>query len=305
MPRLARGNKRPVAVTAALLRRWQLPKPGSSADKFDRGVALVIGGATEIPGAPLLAAVAAVRAGVGKIQVAAPRSAAIALGVALPEARVFSLPESEDGSLDRKSGARAGECSKGAGAILIGPGMLNEDAVHGFMDEFLGRVREKLLVIDAVALSALRGGRHKFSGETRVVLTPNLNEMARLTGEKPETVSADARGVAVRVARDLNVVVALKGSETFIATPKGEVFRYDEGGEGLATSGSGDVLAGALVGLLARGATLDQAAAWAVYLHGAAGNRLKRRIGTIGFLARELCDEIAPVMNSLAGGRAS
>jgi NAD(P)H-hydrate repair Nnr-like enzyme with NAD(P)H-hydrate dehydratase domain len=137
------------------------------------------------------------------------------------------------------------------------------------------------------------------------VLTPNLGEMARITGDKPETIEADPRGVAVSVARDLNAVVVLKGSETFIAAPYGEVFRYDEGDVGLATSGSGDVLAGALVGLLARGATLDQASAWAVYLHGAAGNRLKKRVGPLGFLARELCDEIAPVMNALAGNRAS
>jgi len=302
---LARDNKRPVAVTASLLRRWQLPKPGESADKSDRGVALVIGGAVEIPGAPLLAAVAALRVGVGKIQLAAPRSAATSLGVALPEARVFPLPESGDGFLDRKSGARAADCSRDADAILIGPGMLNDDAIRGFMDEALRRFADQPLVIDAVAISALRGGRYRFTGDTRVVLTPNAGEMAKLTGEKSESIEADPRGIALTVAKDLNVVVVLKGAETFIATPYGEVFRYDEGDVGLATSGSGDVLAGALVGLLARGATLDQAAAWAVYIHGAAGNRLKRRIGAIGFLARELCDELAPVMNSLAGGKAS
>lgn len=266
---------------------------------------MVIGGATEIPGAPLLAGVAALRAGVGKIHLAAPRSAAIALGVALPEARVFALPESGDGLLDRKCGSRAAECSRSADAILIGPGMLNEDAVRGFMDEFLRHIADQPVVIDAVALTALRGGRYKFTEETRVVLTPNVGEMAKITGEKSETVEADPHGIAVSVAKDLNAVVVLKGSETFIAAPYGEVFRYDEGDVGLATSGSGDVLAGVLVGLLARGATLDQAAAWAVYLHGTAGNRLKRRIGAIGFLARELCDEITPVMSSLAGGRAT
>jgi len=102
------------------------------------------------------------------------------------------------------------------------------------------------------------------------------------------------------VADELNAVVTLKGPETFIASPYGEVFRYDEGDVGLATSGSGDVLAGALVGMLARGATLDQAAVWAVYLHGEAGNRLARRVGPIGFLARELCGEIPAIMKALS-----
>jgi len=74
---------------------------------------------------------------------------------------------------------------------------------------------------------------------------------------------------------------------------------------GLATSGSGDVLAGAVVGLLARGATLDQAAVWATFLHGSAGNRLARRLGPLGFLARELSEELPSLMNQLAGKRSS
>jgi hydroxyethylthiazole kinase-like uncharacterized protein yjeF len=262
---------------------------------------MVIGGAAEVPGALLLAGVAALRVGVGKLQLAAPRSAAPQLGVALPEARVFSLPESGDGFLDRRSGARAADCAHGADAILIGPGMLNEDAIRGFMDELVRKVADRQLVIDAAALTALRGGRYRFTEETHVVLTPNIGEMAKITGEKKETIEADPRGVATSVSRDLNAVVALKGAETFIATPYGEVFRYAEGDVGLATSGSGDILAGVLVGLLARGATLDQAAVWAVFLHGSAGNRLTRRIGQLGFLARELADEIAPLMNTLSG----
>jgi len=260
---------------------------------------MVIGGAAEVPGALLLAGVAALRVGAGKLKVAGPRSAMSALGVAMPEARVVGLPETGDGFLDRRAGSRAGEVAN-AEAILIGPGMLNEDAIRGFMDEIIRRVADRLLVIDALALTALRGGRYRFSEDTSVVLTPNTGEMAKITGEKEETISRDPQGIALRVAQDLNVVVALKGSETFIASPYGEVFRYDEGDVGLATSGSGDVLAGALVGMLARGATLDQAAVWAVYMHGEAGNRLVRRVGPIGFLARELCDELPPIMNGLS-----
>jgi hydroxyethylthiazole kinase-like uncharacterized protein yjeF len=299
----ARASKRPVSVTPALLRRWPLPQPSTDADKADRGVALVVGGSSQIPGALLLAGVAALRAGLGKLQIAGPQSAAPALAVALPEARVFSLPETSDGFLDRKAGARAVEWSGGADAILVGPGMLNDEAVRGFMDEFVRRVADKQLIIDAIALTALRGGRYRFTEETRVVLTPNVGEMANITGATKAAVEADLHGVAREVARDLNAVVALKGSETFIATPYGEVFRYSEGEVGLATSGSGDVLAGLLLGFLARGATLDQAAVWAVYLHGAAGNRLKRRLGPVGFLARELSDDIPALMNQLTGKR--
>lgn len=299
----ARASKRPVAVTAALLRRWHLQRPGEDADKQDRGTAMVIGGATEVPGALLLAGVAALRAGAGRLQIAGPHSAATALGVALPEARVFSLPETGDGFLERKAGARAVECAGDASAILIGPGMLNEDAVRGFMESALPRLAGKKIVIDAIALSALRGGRFRFTEDMQVVLTPNPAEMAKISGVTKEAVESDLRGAATALAEDLNAVVALKGAETFIATPYGEVFHYSEGDVGLATSGSGDILSGILVGLLARGATLDQAAVWAVYLHGAAGNRLKRRIGPVGFLARELSGEVPALISSLASRR--
>jgi ADP-dependent NAD(P)H-hydrate dehydratase len=300
----ARASKRPTAVTAPLLRRWPLPQPSADADKSDRGVAMVAGGSSEIPGALLLAGVAALRAGAGKLQLAAPRSAASSLGVALPEARVFALPETNDGHLDRKAGARVLECARGADAILVGPGMLNDEAIRGFMDEVVRRVADKQLVIDALALSALRSGRYRFTEERRVILTPNVDEMATIMGETPAAIAADPRGVAARVAQELNAVVILKGPETVIATPYGEVFRYTEGEVGLATSGSGDILAGVVAGLLARGAALDQAAVWATYLHGAAGNRLKRKMGAIGFLARELSAEIPAIMNSLGGRRA-
>jgi hydroxyethylthiazole kinase-like uncharacterized protein yjeF len=296
----ARASKRPVPVTAALLRRWPIPQPGKDADKQDRGIALVVGGSVEVPGALLLSGVAALRAGAGKLQIAGPRSAAIALGVALPEARVFSLPETADGFLDRKAGARVAQCADEANAILIGPGMLGEDAALSFIEALLPRLAAKQAVIDAIALSALRGGRFRFTEAMQVVLTPNAAEMAKMTGATKEAVEADLRGAATTLAEDLNAVVTLKGSETFIATPYGEVFRYSEGDVGLATSGSGDILAGILVGLLARGATLDQAAVWAVYLHGAAGNRLKRRIGAVGFLARELSDEVPALLSSLS-----
>lgn len=282
-----------------MLRRWPLPEPDKHADKQDRGVAMVVGGAAEVPGALLLAGTAALRVGAGKLKVAGPRSAMSALGVAMPEARVIGLPETGDGFLDRRAGSRAGELAN-AEAILIGPGMLNEEAIRGFMDEIIRRVADRLVVIDALALTALRGGRYRFSEDTNVVLTPNFGEMAKITGETEDAIARDPQGVALRVADELNAVVTLKGPETFIASPYGEVFRYDEGDVGLATSGSGDVLAGALVGMLARGATLDQAAVWAVYLHGEAGNRLARRVGPIGFLARELCGEIPAIMKALS-----
>lgn len=295
----ARAKKRAVGITPALLRRWPLPRPGSDSDKQDRGVALVIGGATEVPGGLLLAGVAALRAGAGKLQLAGPRSIGIALGVAIPEARVIGLPETANGNLDRQAGQRAADCAEGADAFLVGPGMLDEDAVQKMMELLLPRISRGPLVLDAIALSALRGGRYRFSADAQVLLTPNAGEMARLTGDPRESIERDPAAVATSVSRALDAVVALKGPETWIATPDGELFHYSTGRVGLATSGSGDVLAGIAVGLLARGATAEQAGAWSVYIHGEAGNRLARKVGPVGFLARELLEEIPALMNSV------
>jgi ADP-dependent NAD(P)H-hydrate dehydratase len=94
-------------------------------------------------------------------------------------------------------------------------------------------------------------------------------------------------------------VVALKGATTHIADPDGALYRYNKGNVGLAASGSGDTLAGAIAGLAARGASPAQAAAWGVYLHGEAGNRLAQRISPIGFLARELPHELPAIIRGL------
>ena len=289
-----------VAVNPALLRRWPLPVPADEAGKDSRGVAMVVGGTSEIPGALLLAGVAALRAGAGKLQLAGPGSTSAALGVAIPEARVYSLPETSSGHLDRHAGQRAADYAEGADAVLIGPGMLAEDATQKLMEVLLPRVSRGPLVLDALALSALRGGRYRFSADAPVLLTPNIGEIARLTGDTRDAVERDPAGVAIAISRTLDAVVTLKGPVTYIATPDGELFQYSTGKIGLATSGSGDVLAGIALGLLARGATAEQAGAWAVYLHGEAGNRLARAMGQVGFLARELLPEIPGLMNAFA-----
>ena len=134
----------------------------------------------------------------------------------------------------------------------------------------------------------------------RVVITPHSGEMATLLSIPRRAVIADLLGSAREAASLLQVVVALKGAMTCIVSPQGEAWFFDEGNVGLATSGSGDTLAGIIVGLLARGATPLQAAIWGVYLHGEAGNRLSLIHGHVGFLARELLDAIPRIMADLA-----
>jgi hydroxyethylthiazole kinase-like uncharacterized protein yjeF len=150
--------------------------------------------------------------------------------------------------------------------------------------------RAPAAVIDAGALGAATNGR--------AVLTPHFGEMAQLAGCSKEEVASRPAELARELARDRNVVVALKGATTYLVNPAGTLWVHRGGTIGLGTSGSGDVLAGVVAGLIAQGAQPDQAAVWGVVLHGAAGSRLTERIGPLGFLAREIADEI-PMLRAL------
>jgi NAD(P)H-hydrate repair Nnr-like enzyme with NAD(P)H-hydrate dehydratase domain len=122
--------------------------------------------------------------------------------------------------------------------------------------------------------------------------------MARLLECEPEEVEADPLAAARRAAESFGAVAVIKGQYSHIVAPDGRAFRFEGGGVGLATSGSGDALAGIVGGLAARGADPLTAALWGVHLHGEAGRRLAKRIGRIGFLARELLDEVPGLMES-------
>jgi ADP-dependent NAD(P)H-hydrate dehydratase len=137
-----------------------------------------------------------------------------------------------------------------------------------------------------------------------VLVTPHAGEMAHLTGIAKDAICAAPDRHALDAALRWNAVVALKGARTVIAAPGGERWQHEGGNVGLATSGSGDVLAGVIAGLAARGAALAQAAAWGVALHARAGERLAERLGKLGYLARELCDCIPALLEQAAGDHA-
>jgi ADP-dependent NAD(P)H-hydrate dehydratase len=133
-----------------------------------------------------------------------------------------------------------------------------------------------------------------------VLMTPHAGEMAHLTQQAKAQVQAAARSAARDAAQRWNAVVTLKGAQTHIAVPEGRCWLHEGGNASLASSGSGDVLAGLMAGLVARGATLAQSAAWGVVVHAMAGARLTARQGSLGSLARELPAEIPPVLRDLS-----
>lgn len=296
-------------VDTALLRGWPVPMPAVEGDKEIRGHVLVLGGSCEMPGAVILAATAALRAGAGKLTIATGRSVAQLVALAMPEARVIGLPEHATAGFCIDAVASLDPLADRVDAVLIGPGMQDEAATAELVHALLPRLTEArvAVVLDACAMGAMLypPARHAVGSAWRferpVILTPHAGEMAHLTGIAKDDICTAPDPRAMDAARDWNAIVALKGARTVIATPDGTLYQHEGGNVGLASSGSGDVLAGIIAGLAARGAPLEQAACWGVALHARAGELLAARMGTLGYLAREISQEIPALLEQVAG----
>lgn len=283
------AEKKATVVTTAMLRRW--PLPHSAEDKNSRGRGLVVGGSVPNPGGALLAARAAMRAGAGKIQLVVPVPVAVPMAVAMPESLVRGAAHDEDGNLSAKAAPVIAEYAGNADATLLGPGMLDPAAASGLVDAVVGEL-SGTVVMDALALAWLTEDTARGTAIEQFVISPNLAELALTLGEDADAVAEDPARYVLKLARATGAVVTSGGESTFIGSPGGELWRVDEGNPGLGVSGSGDVKAGIVLGLCARGADPVQASVWAAYLHGAVGGRLASRYGPTGYLASELPGEV-------------
>jgi ADP-dependent NAD(P)H-hydrate dehydratase len=314
-------------ITPTLLRSWPLPSAGS--DKYSRGAVLVVGGGRRTPGAALLAGTAALRAGAGRVTLAVAESVAVQLAVTLPEAGVIGLPQSAGGSVGDDGLENLLADFDAADAVLIGPGLDDIGQTEALLRGLLrhdsakdpGQNAGPTVLLDAYALGALpRLADELGPWAGRLILTPNPTEAAILLGRDTGDLAADV----VELAGKYRAVVSCQG---MIAGPPavgnsdagstdggspdggssaadfpvtGDHWEITTGYGGLGTSGSGDILAGAVAGLRARGTSDAQAACWGTHLHAAAGDRLASRVGSLGYLARELADELPPLMTELA-----
>jgi len=282
------------------LSRHPLPDPNAADDKNARGRVLIAGGSRTVPGGIVLTAEAALRAGAGKVRLATIGEAAVHIGVRIPEAAVIALPQGEDGEIAIEGGLVIRDKACSCDALVLGPAMSESDDLPFLVEKVLGPADGMpTTVLDAGALTAARDlapaiERH----EGRVIMTPHPGEMARLTGAAMDEVTANPVRFATEAAALYGAVVLLKGKESHLAHPDGRLLHFRGGSVGLATAGSGDVLAGIIGGLAARGACPFEAAAWGCWLHAEAGRLLAERVGSIGFLARELLPVIPEALEA-------
>jgi ADP-dependent NAD(P)H-hydrate dehydratase len=289
-----------IHLDAAALRGWPLPMPDEQGDKEVRGHVLVLGGSREMPGAVILAATAALRAGAGKLTVATGDSVAKLVAMAMPEARVLGLRENDSGGFAVDAIDKLDPVADKVDAVLVGPGMQDEAATARLVGILLERLAgsKASVVLDANAMGIVRQDDFRFAQQ--VILTPHAGEMAHLTGASKDAILTDPDRHASEAAKRWNAVLALKGARTLICSADGQRWQHEGGNVGLASSGSGDTLAGIIAGLCARGANLPQAVCWGVALHAGAGEVLAARMGLLGYLAREIPAEIPALLERFA-----
>lgn len=269
------------------------PLPAVDGGKDTRGNLVVVGGAPSCPGAAILAGHAALRCGAGRVQLVVHPSVAAAVGAAFPEALVLGW--------DPREGlpARLRGPMEDAAAVVVGPGLGEEGpAAAVAVSHAMG---EGVLVVDAKAIPAL--GDPALADRPHWLTAPNPKEAADLLGEEEgsgaERDDEQLAELAVRVAKVVGGPAAVRGATTVVDDGDSRQWSYRSGGPGLGTPGSGDVLIGALGGLLARGASPLAALAWAVAAHGEAG-ALLAEARPVGFLAREVADALPAALHHLS-----
>ena len=285
---------KPAALDLKELARHPLPSI-EEGDKDRHGQILIIAGSRDVPGAALLAAHGAMRAGAGKLQISCPDAIAVPLGVAMPEAMVVGQRTARGGGFPRSAIPNLAELAAKADAIVAGPGLEVDNAAGPLGRKLLGL--GKPMALDAALLHVLADCIEEVrAAEITPILLPHSGEMASLLGCEPADVEADPLGAGERCAERYRSFVLVKGVRSHVVAPDGRCWKYEGGGPGLGVSGSGDVLAGIVGGLLARGAEPLNALLWGVWLHGEAGRALSGKVGPLGYLAREIAGEVPALL---------
>ncbi len=282
----------------------QLPPRPLDSHKGSYGHALVVAGSRPYAGAAWLASQASVRTGTGLTTLASPEGVYPIVAAKGAEAIHLPLPQDERGRIHPTAASVIGESGRRFTAALAGCGMGWSDGTTEFLrrlfQETHGRLAGLPILIDADGLNNLSGIKNWRSlVNAHPILTPHPGEMSTLTGIPVPHIQADRESVAREWAQRWDSTLVLKGAHTIIASP-GEPLRIAPfANPGLATGGTGDVLGGVIVSLLAQGLAPPIAAAMGVYLHAAAGESITARLGRTGMAASDLLGALPFTIASL------
>ena len=277
-----------------------LPVRSITAHKQSVGKIFVLAGSKGLTGAALLCSQSAMKAGAGAVVLGVPSAVFSSVARRTLEVMPYELPSTSEGSVGISAMQLIGAKMKWADVMLVGPGLSQNSETVEIIQKVIATT-EKTLVVDADGLNALSKNlvllkRRKCKS---VILTPHLGEFSRLISQTVGDIEKDKIEVARSFARKNDVVLVLKGAPTIIAAPDGDIFVNPTGNAGMATAGSGDVLAGVIAALVGQHNTPVQAAINAVYVHGRAGDIARDDVGEMGMLASDIMNRVPRVLKVL------
>lgn len=279
-----------IELTDKNIVRKALPKRPDDANKGSVGSLLSLCGSYGMAGAAMLCGKAALRSGVGLLKCALPRSIYPLVAPNLWESVFIPLGSDTDDTLKSDSAKQLLKEAEKSTAVVIGCALTNTADTRILVRKFI-RNCQNPMVLDADALNCIDDTPAILrSASTDIIVTPHPGEMGRLTGKTAQEVNEARVETAMTFAEKFEVITVLKGAGTIIAAPDGRVLENHTGNCGMATGGSGDVLAGVTGALLSQGAEPFEAAAAAVYLHGLAGDLAAREKGKISLLPTDIID---------------
>lgn len=267
----------------------QLLRRNPEAHKGDFGHILILAGSARFSGAAVLCAEAALRSGAGLVTLGIPKGLNSAVIKIKPkEVMTLPLPETNEGTLSLNALKIVRDFSKNIDVLAIGPGLGRNKSTQGLVRKVIAKIN-KPTVIDADGLNAL-SGRLKIQRD--MVLTPHPGEMAGLLGVSVKKVQSDRKQIALRFAKQHRVTLVLKGHNTVVADYKSNLYINKTGNPGMATAGSGDVLTGMIAAFLGQKLNAFEAAKYAVYLHGLAGDLAAEEKTQLSLIASDIIDYI-------------
>jgi NAD(P)H-hydrate epimerase len=297
-PSMTAADSLKVAINHAL----QLPPRSKNAHKGSLGQVLFIAGAAGYYGAPYFAALSFLRAGGGYSRLAAPRS--ITPFIANKGSEIVFLPQDETsaGSIALENKSALLELSRRMDMVVLGPGLSLEAETQQLARELAAEI-EKPLLIDGDGITAIRQDTQMIKNrKAETILTPHLGEMARITGMDVSEIDTSKVDVLQHTARALKATVVLKGAHSLIGYPDERVFINMSGNPGMATAGSGDVLAGTIAAMFGLGLSLQDAVRQGVFVHGLAGDLAADDKGEDGITAQDILDYLPPAVRAVREG---
>ncbi len=269
-----------------------LPKRRPDAHKGEFGHLFILAGSPGLTGAAVMAGFSALRIGTGLVTLGVPEGLNHIFETKITEAMTLPLSQTNEQTINPAAKNKILNFLKKTDAAAIGPGLSQNRETAQLIRELIREIKMPM-VIDADGINALAGHADILrKTKAQIIITPHPGELSRLINITADDINRDRIAIARKASQQYNIIVVLKGANTVIAEPDGNVYINNTGNPGMASGGTGDVLTGMIAGLICQKVSPINAAIAGVFLHGLAGDITARQKGETGLIAGDMIKKI-------------